>query len=131
MIGQRVRVHLNLQNGLWSITQGGRVVAHVQDVTLHNVTFYVSEATRQRVLKFKRRRVHAWAQGTLVATDTQPITVGHTAVTYNPYRASTFTTLNGEPMEGPVPVMHFVGRYGWATWMPPCQNFSAAGRQRQ
>lgn len=110
----RVRVHLNLQRGDWSITdpKTGRVTASATDVTLRGVTFYVSEATRRRVIDKTRRRVHAWAIGELVATDSQPSTEGLTGVTYNPYRAGTFTTFDGTPVTEAAE-MRFVGRFGW------------------
>jgi hypothetical protein len=46
-----VRVHRNLHRGDWSVTIKGKVVAHVETITLRNVTFYVSQATRRRVLE--------------------------------------------------------------------------------
>ena len=126
-IGEKVRVHLNLQRGDFSITQGGRVVLSADDVTLRDVRFIVSEATRQRTIKHNRRRVHAWAEGTLVAVNTQPDVVGAIRVTYNPFRAPTFTMLDN-PIER-APLMHFTERAGWLP-MPTCMEHSQAGRRR-
>lgn len=113
MIGERVRVHLNLQRGDFSITQQGRVVASAHDVTLKDVRFIVSETTRQRVIRHTRRRVHAWAEGVLVSVDTKPDTTGMRGITYNPYRAATFTTFDGEPVTRAGEVT-FVDRFGWS-----------------
>ena len=112
MIGERVRVHVNLQRGDFSISQRGRVIASADDVTLSDVRFVVSEATRQRTIRFNRRRVHAWAEGTLVAVDTNPCVEGMTGVTYNPHRAPTFTTFDGTPVES-APQMTFKEKCGW------------------
>lgn len=128
MIGQKVRVHVNLQRGDFSISQRGRVIASAHDVTLSDVRFVVSEATRQRTIRFNRRRVHAWAEGTLVAVDTNPNVEGMIDVTYNPHRAPTFTMLGGAPIER-ARLIHFVGRKGWLP-MPACQDVSQAGRRR-
>lgn len=113
MIGELVRVHLNLHRGDFSITdpKSGRVMASCDDVTLSGVTFKVSETTRQRVIAKQRRRVHAWALGTLVAVDAKPRVDGLELITYNPYRAPTFTTLAGTPVTEAKEVV-FVDRYG-------------------
>lgn len=117
MIGERVRVHLNLHRGDWSISdpKTGRVLRSATDVTLTGVTFRVSEATRQRIIDKQRRRVHAWAIGTLVSVDTAPDITGRDAVTYNPYRAPTFTRVDGTPVLE-VDEITFANRKGWT----PC-----------
>jgi hypothetical protein len=114
VIGTRVRVHLNLHRGDWSISdpRTGLVLRSATDVTLEGVTFHVSETTRQRIIERKRRRVHAWAIGQLLAVDTAPDLAGLEPVTYNPFRAPTFTTTEGEPVTA-APLMHFVERKGW------------------
>jgi hypothetical protein len=87
LLGLRVRVHKNLHRGDWSVTQKGRVIAHLPELVLADVTFRVSEATRQRVLRKRQRAVHAWAEGTVV--DAAPDC--SVSVTYNPYRCASFT----------------------------------------
>jgi hypothetical protein len=83
-----VHVYFNLRTGLWSIRdpRTRRVVDHRAEVHLRDVRFRVSEAGRQRVLRDRRRAVHAWAEGELC--DAPAALVG--AVRYNPYRAPTF-----------------------------------------
>lgn len=119
MIGELVRVHLNLHRGDFSISdpKTGRVMASCDDVTLSGVTFQVSETTRQRVIAKQRRRVHAWAKGTLVAVDSKPTIEGHPVVTYNPYRAPTFTKGNGSPVHA-AEMVAFTDRKGYL--MLPC-----------
>ncbi len=64
-----VQVYRNLHNGSWSIrsVESGLIVAHAQSVVLDNATFKVSEVGRNRVLKEKRKNVHAVVQGSLWA----------------------------------------------------------------
>ena len=77
------------------MTIKGKVVANVEEITLQDCTFYVCESTRVRCIERRRREVHAWAQG--IVTDAVP-TGKREAITYNPYRASTFTTRGGTPV---------------------------------
>ncbi|TXN04858.1 hypothetical protein FV242_05750 [Methylobacterium sp. WL64] len=50
---------------LWSVREGGRVVAHVEAIALADVVFRASEASRLRCLRTGARDVHAWAAGTV------------------------------------------------------------------
>lgn len=85
--GQRVKVYRNLQNGLFSVQYGGRVVAHLDTAQLSGVVFKVTESARQRVLKARQRNVHAYAIGTFTAS-AQPTATE--AISYNPYHAGHF-----------------------------------------
>lgn len=51
---------------MYSIRQGGRTVAIRPRVLLSNVKFVVREGGRQKVLREKRKNVHAFAKGFLV-----------------------------------------------------------------
>ena len=90
---KRVEVYRNLKHGLralplYSIRYKGKVICRSRRVLLSNVTFKVSEATRQRVIKSGRRSVHAWAVGSLAGWgDTVD---GLVACTYNPHRCGHF-----------------------------------------
>jgi hypothetical protein len=102
----KVFVYFNLHKKLFSVKalegpNKGRVVAHNEEILLHNVSFKVSEAGRQRVLKEKKKNVHAGAVGywhpltyTKRALDTI-MSIG-TPVTYNPYKYDGFVKLIGE-----------------------------------
>lgn len=98
MIGRRVRIHVNLHREDFSVVdpKTGRVVANVADAVMADVTFRVQEGGRQRVLKTRCRSVHAYAIGTLVATNTQPELAGLRRVSYNPYRSAHFDTEDGQ-----------------------------------
>lgn len=86
----RVRVYYNLHRHTFSIQHktpdGWRVRAYADEVLLKDVTFSVSEAGRQRVIRAGRKNVHAYVTGTLV--DSLPEC--EVDVTYNPYKYSTF-----------------------------------------
>ena len=98
----RVFVYYNLHRKVFSVKaleglNKGRVIAHTNELTLSDVTFRVSQAGRARVLKEQRKNVHAGIVGTwdgsvdAVIRDSSDI-----AVTYNPYKYSTFVYQDGE-----------------------------------
>lgn len=64
-IDQKVYVYRNLHKQCWSVRdcKTKRVVAHLDCLTLRNAKFKVSEAGRQRVLREKKKNVHAGVQG--------------------------------------------------------------------
>lgn len=63
LLGQKVRVHLNLHNGLYSVKLGKEPIMHFSEVYLRNVTFLVSAAGQARALREQCRHVHAWLEG--------------------------------------------------------------------
>jgi len=92
VLGQKVRVYRNLNNGRISVqfyqNKAWRVAGHVTDLIIEDVKFHVSEKARQRVIIEQCKNVHAWGQGTLVRPSTEihaPIPLG-----YNPYKNATF-----------------------------------------
>ncbi|MGI2295624.1 hypothetical protein [Paenibacillus sp. GXUN7292] len=93
--GQRVKVYRNLNKPeYFSICdlKTGIVVAYAKSVVLSGIEkFHVSEKARQRVLKDKRRNVHAWVVGCFSGT-TLPDPDMKIAY-YNPYRTSNFVDL--------------------------------------
>jgi len=86
----KVRVYFNLHKKKLSVQQktakGWRVWTHADKIGLENVIFKVSEAGRQRVLRERKKNVHAFVEGDLVllgeSTKLQP----RMWVSYNPYR---------------------------------------------
>lgn len=94
----RVFVYYNLHRHCWSLKalegpDKGRVVAHAQTVILQDCEFKVSEAGRQRVLKEKKKNVHAGVVGVLECYDPAEAyfnTAISMPVTYNPYKYETF-----------------------------------------
>lgn len=93
----KVFVYWNLHKKCWSIraeegSRKGKVISHRPYVYLDTVQFKVSEAGRQRVLKEKRKNVHAGVVGYYNATPTPLYRSGlkQLEVTYNPYRYKNF-----------------------------------------
>ncbi len=60
---RKVFVYKNLHKGCWSIRQDGLVKAHTDNVTLYNVMMKVNKKGRERVLREKRKNVHAGISG--------------------------------------------------------------------
>lgn len=82
--GRRVLVYRNLHNGLFSVKEKGKVIAHVPAIKLADAEFHVGESGRQRVLRDKAKNVHAYVIGRVVHDEEGPHTSG-TPITYNPY----------------------------------------------
>ena len=94
----KVFVYFNLHKKLWSVKciepkdpMYGKVIAHKEKVTLLNAKPKVSEAGRQRVLKEKRKNVHAGVVGEYMGGKLFGEFNGTVSnVTYNPYKYDTF-----------------------------------------
>jgi hypothetical protein len=91
----RVDCYWNLHRGGYSIRAAegpdrGRVIAYTSAINLIDATFVVREPARQRILRTRRKEVHAWIVGHITMDDFD--TRAFPAVTYNPYRESTFVT---------------------------------------
>lgn len=103
----RVFVYWNLHKGLWSVKalegpDKGRVIKRAATVLLGGAEGRVSEAGRQRVLREKRKNVHAGIVGRLVHASDEPLeTAGSLRVSYNPYKGDHFYYSDtGEAYEG-------------------------------
>jgi hypothetical protein len=95
-----VYVYRNLKHGrnakpLYSVMYKGRVVARVSRILLTEASFVVREAGRQRVLRERRKNVHAFVCGKWVRrggafgidANGKDLPV---KITYNPYYAGSF-----------------------------------------
>ena len=85
----RVEVYYNLHKNLFSVRHKGKVIAHVCNVQLEDVTFAVQAAGNRKVRLEGKKNVHAFVRGTLVE---QPklFTDDSVAVTYDPYKYTSF-----------------------------------------
>jgi len=96
--GKTVSVYYNLHRKCLSMRVKGVVVDHPHAVVLKNVKFRVQPAGRAKVLKEKRKNVHAFVCGQLVETYEPTIPWGggkkifstDFQVVYNPYKYKTF-----------------------------------------
>jgi len=92
----KVFVYFNLHKKVFSIKSlegdtKGLVIGHSRSVRLTNATFKVSEAGRQRVLKEKRKNVHAGVMGEWFNDpDNDRLILDGNEVTYNPYKFKSF-----------------------------------------
>lgn len=94
----RVFVYYNLHKKCFSIRsmKTGLVVAHADKVYMSECTFKVSEAGRQRVLKEKKKNVHAgiigkWLECAIGTSET---------ATYNPFKYDSFVEVrSGKKVE--------------------------------
>jgi hypothetical protein len=90
MIGKKVQVYFNLHKKCYSVRDSKTrlVIAHVNNISLVDVVFKVSEKGRQRVLNEQRKNVHAIVEGIIL--DYNAFERGMKSVTYNPYKNDSF-----------------------------------------
>ena len=99
----RVFVYFNLHRKCWSIKamegpSKGRVIGHADAIALDRAEFRVSQAGRQRVLREKKKNVHAGVVGWL-RPDIPILSGGWEGAYYNPYKVETFVRLD---TKGPI-----------------------------
>ena len=90
-----VHVYRNLNNGVWSVRYKGKVIFHLPDLFLVNVTFHVQPAGRDKTRKNKHKNVHAYAKGELVAMGKYGLSGTYRQVSYDPYINDTFVDAKG------------------------------------
>lgn len=91
---RKVFVYKNLHKDCWSVKQDGLVKAHADKLEMWDCSFRVNQKGREKVLKEKRKNVHAGILGR-VDDIGGTIMVG-TEVTYNPYKYNSFVDKNTE-----------------------------------
>lgn len=99
--GQGCKVYFNIRKKMFSVLQGGRVVARLNSLTLYGCSFKVSERGRQRVLASGCKNVHAYVCGYFIEDGILiPVIRNGQEVTYNPYKYSSFVfKRNKEPIK--------------------------------
>ena len=107
-------LYKNIRTGKFSMTFDGIVVEKVAALKLFDVHFNVSEPGRQRVLKEKRKNVHAKLQASdfKLLEEGSPISRdGWREVTYNPYRDRKFVFVDtGDLCESASEVLCVAGK---------------------
>ena len=83
-----VKVYWNLHRNCYSVQQNGLVVCHADKIELKYANFKVSEAGRQRVLKERKKNVHAFVTGYLYDGDEERRY--DISIVYNPYKYDSF-----------------------------------------
>lgn len=91
-MNEQVYVYFNLHKKCFSVkdVKSGLVCAHTTAVRLSGVTFKVSQAGRTRVLKERKKNVHAGVQGVVDSLEPVILEKGFREVTYNPYKWDSF-----------------------------------------
>lgn len=109
----KVDIYFNLHKKVLSVRHKGRVIHHSNYVKILNPTFVVSEAGRQRVLKEKRKNVHAFVRGELASLDNNPkeSAADLQTITYNPYKYSSFVKKSDETPISTASEAHIFGRH--------------------
>ena len=89
---RNVFVYRNLRTRTWSVKFKNKVISHPTEVIIENVTFFVSQKIRMRVVKNKRKEVHAGVKGNLDNSISKAeIDISKMVeVIYNPYLHSSF-----------------------------------------
>lgn len=100
---KKVFVYRNLHKGCWSVKQGGLVKAHSTDepILLYDTELKVNRKGREKVLREKRKNVHAGIRGYLKPLSKMWETwtdgyVDFQKVTYNPYKYESFVDSDTE-----------------------------------
>ena len=86
----KVKVYWNLTRNCWSVQYKGRILGYSETLLMENVTFKVSEKSRQRVIREKRKNVHAFAVGVIREWNNPKPQELTKPISYNPYRFGHF-----------------------------------------
>ena len=98
-LSKRVYVYYNLHKKVWSVRQSGKVVQHTNSIMLKDCRFLVGKAGREKVLREKKKNVHAGGSG--YVGEVIPFLEREIAfdVTYNPYKYDSFVDrIDREPV---------------------------------
>tara|TARA_Y100001951_G_scaffold52289_1_gene41402 strand:+ start:390 stop:737 length:348 start_codon:yes stop_codon:yes gene_type:complete len=97
VLNKNVEVYYNLHKKCLSVRKRGLVIDHVSSILLKNAEFVVQPAGRRKVLKEKRKNVHAYVRGERVAVAS--FDGKSERITYNPYKNKSFVSVEtGKPV---------------------------------
>lgn len=105
----KVEIYYNLNKHILSVRQKGIVIKHTPAAEVFNAKFVVQPAGRKRVLREKRKNVHAFIRGTAgrlsktilsqMLGRKYKVQGNWVRVTYNPYKYNSFVEADtGEPI---------------------------------
>jgi|TARA_R110000765_G_C18755982_1_gene588471 hypothetical protein len=95
----KVEVYRNLHKQCWSVrsNETGRVIDHVRNIHLKDATLVVRPSGREKVLRERKKNVHAFVRGEITNVGGVSLTIDE--VVYNPYKNTTFIEkVSGEPI---------------------------------
>lgn len=95
-------VYYNLHKKCLSVRHRGKVIKHVISLSMENVKFVVSESGRNRVLKEKRKNVHAVVRGDIIEYDSTDVNCDDSwkIIKYDPYKYPKFITEDDRYVNG-------------------------------
>lgn len=102
-MAHKVMVYRNLHNQKFSVLQDGLVVGHTTSIVLAGCTFVIQESGRQRVIRDKKKNVHAYVKGMVCAPGFHVDVAkfpNRERVRYNPYEMNGFQNLEGRIVDG-------------------------------
>ena len=91
-----VHVYRNLNRACWSVRLRGKVIGHVDTVTLQDVTLIIQHAGQTRVRVTGHKNVHAYARVKFGQTNAP--TAATARARYNPKTRDTFELEDGTPV---------------------------------
>jgi len=111
----KVDVYYNLHKDKLSIKSRerlnyGRVIRHVDTILLDGCTFIVQEAGRKKVLKEKRKNVHAFVRGNICRKENLIKSGTCRVVKYNPYYYDSFVYEDTEEPVYEAEIVAIVGK---------------------
>ena len=98
---RRVYVYRNLHKACWSVRQDNLVKMHTETLVLFDCQFRVAKKGREKVLREKRKNVHAGISGYIDTFEVDDWENNHpntARVRYNPYKHETFVDSGGAPV---------------------------------
>lgn len=107
-----VDAYRNLSRGCFSVRCAGRVVGHVDTLTLAGVRFVVSAAGVRRLQARRAREVVAFVRG--VPIESGPLPRDAVRVRFCPYRGAAFTLEDGTPVSAAALVILAADGSCWA-----------------
>ena len=104
---QRVEVYFNLHKHCLSYRPSGGRVRHARSLTLQNVKFNVQPAGREKVIREKKKNVHAFVRGIVINSYAETVDDKGKIkeyceqremrrITYNPYKYESFVYADTE-----------------------------------
>jgi hypothetical protein len=96
----RVEVYFNLHKRVFSVRncKTGRVIYHTSSVQIKDPTFVVRKSGRLRVLRERKKNVHAFVRGEIMDTKHNACTKDR--LYYNPYEVDSFMVCKtNEPID--------------------------------
>tara|TARA_A100001388_G_C28763192_1_gene499033 strand:- start:831 stop:1229 length:399 start_codon:yes stop_codon:yes gene_type:complete len=92
---RKIEVYRNLHKKCWSVRQAGLVKFHCSVIGLEDCVFVVQPAGHAKVIREKRKNVHAFVRG-YISDNHSPAVLDE--IYYNPYKANTFVDFQDKPV---------------------------------